>query len=50
MKYCVWDAAKRKKIPPSISMLFGGFVGKALQDMNEFNLTVAEVINGKKNG
>jgi hypothetical protein len=31
-------------------MLFGGFVGKALQDMNEFNLTVAEVINGKKNG
>ena len=50
MKYCVWDAAKRKKIPPSVSMLFGGFVGTALQNMNEFNLTVAEVINGKKNG
>ena len=47
MKYCVWDAAKRKKIPASISMLFGGFVGRALQDINEFNLTINQVMNGR---
>ena len=47
MKYCVWDAAKRKKIPASISMLFGGFVGKALQDINEHNLTINQVMNGR---
>ena len=47
MKYCVWDAAKRKKIPPSVSMLFGGFVGTALQNINEYNLTINQVMNGR---
>ena len=47
MKYCVWDAAKRKKIPPSVSMLFGGFVGTALQNINEHNLTINQVMNGR---
>jgi len=28
----------------------GRLICEALQNMNEFNLTVAEVINGKKNG
>jgi len=50
MTYCVWDAAKRKQLPPSVAMMLGAIVGRALQDMNQFKLTIAEVINGKKNG
>ena len=47
MKYCVWDAAKRKKLPPSISMMFGAIVGRSLQDINQFNLTINQVMNGR---
>ena len=47
MTYCVWDAVKRKKIPPSISMKGGAIVGSTLQDMNQFNLTINQVMNGR---
>ena len=50
MKYCVWDAKQRKKIPPSVSMFFGGVIGGAVQDIIQHKLSVDEVMGGKKNG
>ena len=50
MKYCVWDAKQRKKIPPSVSMFFGGVKGGAVQDIIQHKLSVDEVMEGKKNG
>jgi len=50
MKYCVWDAKQRKKIPPSVSMFFGSVIGGAVQDIIQHKLSVDEVMGGKKNG
>jgi len=47
MTYCVWDAVKRKKIPASIYMKGGAIIGRALQDMNQYNLTINQVMNGR---
>jgi hypothetical protein len=47
MKYCVWNAAKRKKLSPSVSMIFGGICGQAVQDLIQHKLTVKEVMEGK---
>ena len=47
MKYCVWSAAKRKKLSPSVSMIFGGICGQAVQDLIQHKLTVKEVMEGK---
>ena len=50
MKYCVWDAKQRKKIPPSVSMFFGSVIGGAVQDIIQHKLSVDEVMDGNKNG
>ena len=50
MKYCVWDAKQRKKIPPSVSMSFGSVISGAVQDIIQHKLSVDEVMGGKKNG
>ena len=47
MSYCVWDAAKRKQLPPSVAMMLGAVVGTALQNINEHNLTINQVMNGR---
>ena len=46
--YCVLSEKDRKKRPPNMKMIFGGFVGRALQDMIVFKLNVNEVMKGKK--
>jgi hypothetical protein len=46
--YCVLTAEQRKKLSPNPKMIFGGFVGQALQDMIVYNLTIDEVMEGKK--
>lgn len=49
VKYCLWDARKRKSLSPSVSMIFGGIVGSAVQDVIQHKLTIQEVMEGKKN-
>ena len=46
--YCVLTAEQRKSMPSNLKMDFGGYVGQALQDMIVYNLTVDEVMKGKK--
>ena len=46
--YCVLTAEERKKLPPNLKMIFGGFAGQALQLMIQYNLTLEEVMQGKK--
>ena len=48
-KYVLLTPIERKKLPPSMSMEFGGFVGQAVQDMKTKNLTLEEVYSGKGN-
>ena len=45
-KYVLLSPIERKKLPPSVSMEFGGFVGQAVQDMKSENLTLEKVYNG----
>ena len=46
--YKVLTADQRKKLPPNAKMVCGGWVGQCLQDIIVHNLTVEEVIEGKK--
>ena len=46
--YKVLTAAQRKALKPNMKMIFGGFAGQAFQDMIVYNLTLDEVIKGKK--
>ncbi len=46
--YCVLTAAERKKLPANLKMIFGGLAGQAMQDMIQYDLTVEEVLKGKK--
>tara|TARA_R110000824_G_scaffold343894_1_gene530581 strand:- start:425 stop:667 length:243 start_codon:yes stop_codon:yes gene_type:complete len=45
-KYVMLSSQERRKLPPSVSMEFGGFVGQAVQDMKSENLTLEKVYNG----
>jgi len=46
--YNVLTAAERKKLPANLKMIFGGLAGQAMQDMIQYDLTVEEVLKGKK--
>ena len=46
--YCVLTAAERKKLPANLKMIFGGLAGQAMQDMIQYDLTLEEVMQGKK--
>ncbi len=46
--YCVLTAAERKQLPANSRMIFGAYVGQALQDIIVHKLTVQEVMRGKK--
>jgi hypothetical protein len=46
--YCKLTAAERKKLKPNMKMIFGGLVGQAMQDMIVHNLTLEQVLKGKK--
>jgi len=46
--YKVLTAAQRKALKPNMKMIFGGFAGQAFQDMIVYNLTLDEVMKGKK--
>ena len=46
--YKVLTAEQRKALPSNLKMDFGAFIGQALQDMIVYNLTVDEVMEGKK--
>ena len=46
--YCVLTAAQRKALKPNMKMIFGGLAGQAFQDMIVYNLTLDEVMKGKK--
>ena len=46
--YCVLTAAERKKLPANLRMEFGGLIGQSLQLMIQYNLTLEEVMQGKK--
>ena len=46
--YCVLTAEERKKLPPNLKMIFGGLAGQAMQDMIQYDLTLEEVMQGKK--
>lgn len=46
--YNVLTAAERKKLPPNLKMIFGGLAGQAMQDMIQYDLTLEEVMQGKK--
>jgi len=46
--YCVLTAAQRKALPSNLKMEFGGLVGQYLQLMITHNLTIDEVMKGKK--
>ena len=46
--YNVLTAAQRKKLPANLKMIFGGWAGQAMQDMIQYDLTVEEVLKGKK--
>ena len=41
--YCVLDEKDRKKQPPNMKMIFGGIVGRALQDIIVHKLTINEI-------
>ena len=47
--YCVLDEKIGKKQPPNMKMIFGGIVGRALQDMIVHKLTINEIMKGKPN-
>ena len=47
--YCVLDEKDRKKRPPNMKMIFGGIVGRALQDIIVHKLSIKEVMKGKAN-
>ena len=47
--YCVLDEKDRKKQPPNMKMIFGGIVGRALQDIIVHNLSINEIMKGKSN-
>ena len=46
--YNVLTAAERKKLPANLKMIFGGLAGQAMQDMIQYDLTLEEVMQGKK--
>ena len=46
--YCVLDEKDRKKRPPNMRMIFGGIIGRALQDIIVHKLSIKEVMKGKK--
>ena len=46
--YCVLTAAQRKALLSNLKMDFGGLAGQAMQDMIVYNLTLNEVMKGKK--
>lgn len=46
--YCVLTAAQRKALLSNLKMDFGGLAGQAMQDMIVYNLTLDEVMKGKK--
>ena len=46
--YCVLTAAQRKSLLSNLKMDFGGYVGQALQDIIVYDLTIDEVMKGKK--
>ena len=46
--YKVLTAVQRKALKPNMKMIFGGFAGQAFQDMIVYNLTLDEVMKGKK--
>ena len=46
--YCILDEKDRKKRPPNMKMIFGGIVGRALQDIIVHKLSIKEVMKGKE--
>jgi hypothetical protein len=46
--YCFLDEKYSKKRPPNMRMIFGGIVGRAIQDMIVHKLSISEVMKGKK--
>ncbi len=46
--YCILTAVERKKLKPNLKMIFGGLAGQAMQDMITENLTLEQVMKGKK--
>ena len=46
--YCKLTAAERKKLKPNLKMIFGGLAGQGMQDMITENLTLEELMKGKK--
>jgi len=46
--YCVLTANQRKALMSNLKMDFGGYVGQALQDIIVYDLTIDEVMKGKK--
>jgi hypothetical protein len=46
--YKVLTAAQRKALKPNMKMIFGGLAGQYLQLMITYNLTLDEVMKGKK--
>ena len=47
--FCVLDEKDRKKQPPNMKIIFGGIVGRALQDIIVHKLTINEIMKGKPN-
>jgi len=46
--YVVLTAQQRKSLPGNLNMDIGGIVGQSVQDMIVYNLTLEEVMKGKK--
>jgi len=46
--YCKLTAAERKKLKPNLKMIFGGLAGQGMQDMITENITLEELMKGKK--
>ena len=46
--YVVLTAQQRKSLPGNLNMDIGGIVGQSVQDMSVYNLTLEEVMKGKK--
>ena len=46
--YNVLTAAERKALIANLKMEFGGMAGQAMQDMIQYDLTLEEVMQGKK--
>jgi len=46
--YVVLTSQQRKSLPGNLNMDIGGIVGQSVQDMIVYNLTLEEVMKGKK--